>query len=1000
MNSYTTLTVDYTEDWTATINIYKTNTTQTSFYLDDVLQTSTTTSDSQDISLSVTSGLHTIKIKGGVFYFDGYCLGTSSKNKYLYDIDFGSNYGTSIGNYAFVGCTILTTITIPNGVTSIGNYAFSGCSGLTSITIPNGVTSIGNSAFQSCSNLLYLIFPNSVISIGETAFTNCTSLNYISCKATNPPNLLSSPLPFYNTNNCPIYVPYNSVSNYKGATGWSTASSRITYLPDYEQDGIQYVIDSSNSYALVVGYTSAILPQSTILSSIIADGVSYNVTQIVNNAFSGCTTLTSITIPSNVTAIGAAAFGGCSNLTDVYVYGSKSINNFAFENCVNLSNFYISSIKDWLDSTINSTSGCPFYSSTAVTKNLYIIGDNLPKTILTQQDFNDISAINNYLFYKFTGLTSVTIPNTVTSIGEYAFAYCSALSIISLPVGGVSSISNSAFRETAISSMTLEGITSISDNLFRGCPNLTSVTISNGTTSIGQRVFQDCAHLTSITLPRTLETIGENTFIGCTSMSTVYYNGTLNEWCGLNILAATASPFYASNAQNKSIYIDSYELTNISTSNDLTAIESYVFYNYDKLTTLTLNTALLSIKEGAFNGCSGLTAINCKSATPPILEADVFDNTDNCPINILYSWLGTYSSATNWGKYKARFVAIPVHYLGTSTISSITYGNLDVNIYYGNQILYKGITPPAPAEGNFIKFVSDESFTLNVVDYTKYWDGIIEYSTNGSTWSEWNGTTTLSSSSDGKLYLRGMGNTKITGVSYNTTSTTLDTHRWVFTGNADIAGSGNIENLLDYATVEAGNHPAMASGCFAYLFNDATIVSSPDLMATTLSQACYQSMYRGSSIVTAPVIAGLDEEQGNVQKQITIAPYCFRYMYMGCSSLQHLQSAFDLQADLTASAAFNSIFRNCTSLVDMPEIIAHSSTIPSSVFQYIYYGCSNIKVSSSSGGEYTNAYNVQLMVTTTIKNALTNTGGTYTSTITPNRNYYTSNRVIKVYPTS
>jgi hypothetical protein len=86
------------------------------------------------------------------------------------------NSVTSIGNYAFNGCTGLTSVTIPNSVTSIGNYAFNGCTGLTSVTIPNSVTSIGNNALNGCSSLTSITIPNSVTSISNYAFQNCTSL--------------------------------------------------------------------------------------------------------------------------------------------------------------------------------------------------------------------------------------------------------------------------------------------------------------------------------------------------------------------------------------------------------------------------------------------------------------------------------------------------------------------------------------------------------------------------------------------------------------------------------------------------------------------------------------------------------------------------------------------------------------------------------------------------------------------------------------------------------
>ena len=137
---------------------------------------------------------------------------------------------TNIGSYAFTSCTGLTSVTIPNGVTNIGDSAFQGCSGLTSITIPNSVTSIGNYIFQSCSGLTSITIGNSVTNIGSNAFKNCSGLASITIEATTPPRL-SSTTAFDNTNNCPIYVPAESVDTYKATAGWSFFSSRIQAIP-------------------------------------------------------------------------------------------------------------------------------------------------------------------------------------------------------------------------------------------------------------------------------------------------------------------------------------------------------------------------------------------------------------------------------------------------------------------------------------------------------------------------------------------------------------------------------------------------------------------------------------------------------------------------------------------------------------------------------------------------------------------------------------------------
>ena len=140
------------------------------------------------------------------------------------------NSVTTIEGYSFRKCTSLTSLTIGNSVTSIGEYAFHDCSSLTSITIPDSVTTIGAYAFESCNNLTGVTIPNNVTSIGTSAFRHCSGLTSITIEATTPPTLGDGS--FYNTNNCPIYVPAESVNTYKSATGyWPTWKDRIQPIP-------------------------------------------------------------------------------------------------------------------------------------------------------------------------------------------------------------------------------------------------------------------------------------------------------------------------------------------------------------------------------------------------------------------------------------------------------------------------------------------------------------------------------------------------------------------------------------------------------------------------------------------------------------------------------------------------------------------------------------------------------------------------------------------------
>ena len=204
---------------------------------------------------------------------------------------------TSIGNFAFHGCSGLTSVTIPNSVISIGNYAFEGCSGLTSVTIPNSVISIENYTFYGCSGLTSVTIPNSVTSIGIYAFEGCSGLTSVTI-----PNSVTS------------------IGNYAflGCSGLTSATipNSVTSIGNYTFYGCS-------------GLTSVTIPNS--------------VTSIGNYTFYGCSGLTSVTIPNSVTSIGNSAFEGCSGLTSVTIPNSvTSIGNYAFRDCSGLTMISVS----------------------------------------------------------------------------------------------------------------------------------------------------------------------------------------------------------------------------------------------------------------------------------------------------------------------------------------------------------------------------------------------------------------------------------------------------------------------------------------------------------------------------------------------------------------------------------------------------------------------------------------------------------------------------------
>ena len=253
------------------------------------------------------------------------------------------NNVTNIDNNAFRGCTSLTSVTIPNSVMSIGDYAFYGCTGLTSITIPNRVTYIGEYTFKGCTSLTSVTIGESVSEIGKSAFESCTSLTSVVWNAIHCVNFIIPDAPFP-----------NSVTSF-------TFGEKVEHVPAY------------------LCYDMSVLASITIPNS---------VTSIGGGAFSGCSSLTSVTIPNSVTSIGNDAFYGCSSLTSVAIPSSvTSIGESAFEGCSSL---------------------------TSVT---------IPESV---------RSIGNSAFSGCSSLTSITIPNSIRSIGDWAFRDCSSLTYIEL----------------------------------------------------------------------------------------------------------------------------------------------------------------------------------------------------------------------------------------------------------------------------------------------------------------------------------------------------------------------------------------------------------------------------------------------------------------------------------------------------------------------------------------------------------------------------------------
>ena len=353
---------------------------------------------------------------------------TSNPNKYTGDIVIPSTVTynnvvynvTSIGDYAFEGCTGLTSIDIPDGVTSIGIAAFNNCKGLTSVTIPNSVTSIGNNAFNNCKGLTSIDIPNSVTIIGEGAFSwsNLTSVTIgngvtsIGGSAFDGCTSLTS-----------IDIP-NSVTSIGGwaFNGCSSLTSITVNSENSKYDSrnnCNAIIEKSTN-TLIAGCKNTIIPTS--------------VTSIGLGAFSGCSNLTSIDIPNSVTSIGDYAFRDCKGLTSVTIGNSvTSIGRCAFYGCSGLTSIDISN-------SVTSIGKYAFYECSSLTS--VTIGSGV--TSIGENAFNGCSS-----------LTSIDIPNSVTSIGGSALANCEALEVVTCRATSVPSTNTNAFDGSYVEHATL-----------------------------------------------------------------------------------------------------------------------------------------------------------------------------------------------------------------------------------------------------------------------------------------------------------------------------------------------------------------------------------------------------------------------------------------------------------------------------------------------------------------------------------------------------------------
>ena len=379
----------------------------------------------------------------------------------------------TIGSGAFFYCQDLERITLPSALQTLSSVTFYGCAALSEVTFPASLKTIESSVFDGCRNLSEVKLPASLTAIQSSVFHRCSAKTV-----------------FYDGS----LEQWNHITADNDVLGYSCPS---LVMDDYTAQFIPVEDDPDHPFpgpppktVTITKYTGT--ESTVILPSTISI---WPVTKIGEAAFQDNTTITSVTIPASVTEIGSNAFAGCTNLTSVNYAGDWSkltiqSGNPAVEDAVNAQLFDFEFIPD------NTAVIVKKYNGTAADVTIPSHYKGKPVTMIDHAAFHD------------SAVTSVTIPDSVTSIPDDAFAFCSQLTNISIP----------------------NSVTFIGFSAFNSCTSLKSITLPSSLSTIQSSAFYNCGNLETIRIPVSVTFIGNYAFAGCPSSMTVTYPGSKTQW--------------------------------------------------------------------------------------------------------------------------------------------------------------------------------------------------------------------------------------------------------------------------------------------------------------------------------------------------------------------------------------------------------------------------------------------------------------------------------------